>query len=40
MFWSTESTWISVLVGPAQFQTFLLGRLRQDGGSQREYPSD
>jgi len=39
MFWSTESTWISVLVGAAQLQTFLLGRLRHDGGSQREYPS-
>jgi hypothetical protein len=39
MFWSTETTWISVLVGAAQLQTFLLGRLRHDGGSQREYPS-
>ena len=33
MFWSTESTWISVLVGAAQLQTFLLGQKRPDGGS-------
>jgi hypothetical protein len=40
MFWSTESTWISVLVGTPQLQTFLLGRLRHDGASQREISVD
>ncbi|MDT4904574.1 MAG: hypothetical protein QOH52_2590, partial [Pseudonocardiales bacterium] len=40
MFWSTEPTWISVLVGATQLQTFLLGRLHHDGGSQREISVD
>jgi hypothetical protein len=36
MFWSTEPTWISVLVGATQLHTFPLGQKRHDGGSQRE----
>ena len=40
MFWSTEPTWISVLVGATQLQTFLLGQKRHEGGSQREISID
>jgi hypothetical protein len=40
MFWSTEPTWISVLVGATQLHTFPLGQKRHDGGSQREISVD
>jgi hypothetical protein len=36
MSWSAEPTWISVLVGATQLQSFLLGQKRHDAGSQRE----
>ena len=39
-FWSDEPTWISLHVGATQLQTLLLGRLRHDGGSQRDISLD